>query len=259
MAFLIHRAVYSFVPELTTSVAHYEHHVEVSNVVYQVRGFGPYNQPWKSGVLPSTACTYRPPVLMLVDVQYVPKSISDIRLLFDRVDTVLAHVPSATVLNVRFSPSSLYFLSSTLGSTNARSGEGSEGLGTNRSIAIVVGHDQMTTNNWLWEDFYFDDGIGPTDALYPQALTTNLRLTYATQADAQAGTSPSTHRRRPIPHAHAHDQRSLTRAPRACHDRRWRVGLPDVDGPQRVGAVGPQDDRHGHDPLPHRGHLVVGP
>lgn len=106
--------LYSFVPELTTSVAHYEHHVEVSNVVYQ----------------------------------YVPKSISDIRLLFDRVDTVLAHVSSATVLN-------------------------------------------MTTNNWLWEDFYFDDGIGPTDALYPQALTTNLRLTYATQADAQAGTSPS--------------------------------------------------------------------
>ncbi len=63
MAFLIHRAVYSFVPELTTSVAHYEHHVEVSNVVYQVRGFGPYNLPWKSGVLPSTACAYRPPLL----------------------------------------------------------------------------------------------------------------------------------------------------------------------------------------------------
>jgi len=63
----------------------------------------------------------------------------------------------------------------------------------------------MTTSNWLWEDFYFDDGIGPTDAFFPQALTTNLRLTYATQAEAQAGTSPSTHHRRPTArHAPAH-------------------------------------------------------
>jgi hypothetical protein len=36
--------------------------------------------------------------------QYSPKTISDIRLLFDRVDNVLAHVPTTAALNVRSIP-----------------------------------------------------------------------------------------------------------------------------------------------------------
>lgn len=56
---------YSYVPEWTSTISRYEHHVEVSNIVYQ----------------------------------YVPHSISDIRLLFDRVDSVLPNVPSSTALN----------------------------------------------------------------------------------------------------------------------------------------------------------------
>jgi hypothetical protein len=105
--------VYTYVPEFTSPVSVYEHHVEAHNIAYQ----------------------------------YVPTMISDIKLLFDRLDYVLPHVSSSELLNV-------------------------------------------TTDHFVWKQVYFNDGIGPTDAAYPQTLQTHIKLIYANQLDAQAGTHP---------------------------------------------------------------------